>query len=109
MTEKEKNKILKEVKRCLDNNKAFIICTPDMMTAFGTKFITCCMLKLIYNHQMSDMSMKNMYKHLENINDKEIDKFIYKASKTILNECAKDLDQYEKIMKSIKEKIDELL
>ena len=67
------------------------------------------MLKLIYNHQMIDMSMKNMYIHLENIDDKEINKFVYKASKTILNEYSKNLDQSEEIIKSIKEKIDELL
>lgn len=109
MTEQEKNKILKEVKRCLDNNKAFIICTPDMMTSFGSKFITCCMIKLIYNHLMSDTFMKNAYKHLENIDDKEINKLVYKASKTILNEYAKDLGQSEEIIKSINKKIDELL
>ena len=106
MTEKEKNKILKEVKRCLDNNKAFIICTPDIMTAFGTKFIICCMFRVIYNHQMSGV---DMYKYFENINDKELNKVVYKASKTILNEYAKDLDQSEEIIKSIKEKNDELL
>ena len=109
MTEKEKNKILKEVKRCLDNNKAFIICTPDMMTSFGTHFINCFMLRCIYNHQMRDVNIKDLYKHFENINDKELNEIVYKSTKIILNEYAKDLDQSEKIMKSIKEKIDELL
>lgn len=105
----KKNKILKEVKRCLDNNKAFVICTPDMITSFGSTFITCCMLKLIYNHLMSDTFAKDVYKHLENINDKEINKLVYKASKTILNEYAKDLEQSEEIIKSINKKINELL
>lgn len=108
MTVQEKNKILKEVKRCLDNNKAFIICTPDITAVFGTAFTTNCMLKLIYN-KTDNTLQKIMYKLIEDIDDKSLNDIVYKSTKIILEKYSKNLDQSKDIINSIIKKSEELL
>ena len=108
MTVQEKNKILKEVKRCLDNDKAFIICTPNITSSFGTAFTYNCMLKLIYN-QMGNTLQKYMYKLIEDIDDKILTDIVYKSTKIILEKYSKNLDQSKDIINSIIKKSEELL
>lgn len=108
MTVQEKNKILKEVKRCFDNNKAFIICTPDITAVVGTAFTTNCMLKLIHN--ITDNTLqKIMYKLIEDIDDKRLNDIVYKSTKIILEKYSKNLDQSKDIINSIIKKSKELL
>ena len=108
MKVQEKNRILKEVKRCLDNKKAFIICTPDITSVFGTAFTFNCMLKLIHK-QMDNTLQKIMYKLIEDIDDKRLTDIVYKSIKIILEKYSKNLDQSEEIIKSIIKKSKELL